>query len=1337
MMRDGVADLDEEALKLETKLVMLPNIFLDLILLFLVSEEGVVATETGLRADEIDDDADLLDGGPSLSGRRSDPFMRLAEPFDVRPPSARFDPFEDLGMCSGSDLVFLDGESGPSCDTVVLDRFEVDGDAEWGSQFVVSGVSLTNRSRRVVHLERNLLRLELVLNNLQHRLQSLVVGQWHQQHLGWSHQWWQRKNASGRVLWSRPERVLKYRVENTANTERWLNHRRNVLSDVLCLGDLFDLEQLGWDLNFWNSGLWDLDGDLELLVKLLGQVLELALGSGEKPLLHLWSVFSELWTKPFLVDLALESLNHLWLGQSLSDTQLLLGSSRVHSQVVGRSVGTTNTLDPSIRGLQLCVPTVLGIMGHLVRHVLSESESVRVDTDLDQEQVDSGQKVSQGLVVHHSGTHSLANGDFGGLCRTLLLDLFWPESELDVLDGLEPGVALVERIHKVLDLGHQELSHTQKSRSWRNLVSERLSNGGRSKRHLLVVGVQQLGKVQKLALGGLWTQVTLQLARWTDGGLKHQVERHWLLQWLAGSRVANVVLDHDVTEFRARITIDLGQNRLVLLHNRVLELDRLDLLDLLLSLLFLVVLLNFLDLLTTGLLISLESGLQHLLDQMVRSEDLACFQVSAHPVSKLVHMTRGLEHLVRRQHRAVHLQHVLLQNEVLSPNINNVGLQCTSRWTIVVKSRNTSVNLKSRGVEKSALQNRFQLLSIKLAAHFQNLQSFAWSYYFFRIVSSVLGARNSAKYEFSTSKMLRSRRTEFLIRGVSITPLVCSRILLVSIFVDIASKSSVNKRSLDPWVNDSREVDLVRLARIDIDRLFQIDQGLHSRRVHRRHLREIEVEQLQKRSGLWNVFFGGLSHLVEPIDLQWSWVVERLFCLDESRSRHTLHLVQHQVDLSRRVRVHKRLSRTENNHSWWRRSNIHLFIDKLGVHTRAAVWVVVLQWNPSVVCSVNGSGDNSLGSLLVGNVVGAVFRVGEHRVHHLDNTHSSQERSVWLTQLPQQGSGRGTGNKVDSVLDRRKHSDDDTDDEDGKVQRLHFPQVPGDLVRGKQVANSVHNNGRQSGFRNVVESIGETVNGEQHTSSGENTSKRSLDTTLGLQSSSTERSGGWVGVEERSNKVGDTNGNQLLVRVNLVVVDSSKRLGDRDVFQHQNDGCSRKVGSDVAGQTGWSAHDTNVFQSRRNISVDTEGVLGLVVSNDEVTDQGTEDDDDGGSQLFQVEEDLLSWITSVQTRSGELPGLIVTHQGWDLSNKDVESGTGHEGKHGRQGKKLDDESESQKTDTEGNRTTQQCHHGGDLWGRVLISVLVLHTSNKSSDFQTHNSNRSDRNVLGRGKEGVE
>lgn len=49
--------------------------------------------------------------------------------------------------------------------------------------------------------------------------------------------------------------------------------------------------------------------------------------------------------------------------------------------------------------MDLGVPTVAGVVSHFIRHVLSKSELLFLDTALGQEEVNSGNEVAQGLVV--------------------------------------------------------------------------------------------------------------------------------------------------------------------------------------------------------------------------------------------------------------------------------------------------------------------------------------------------------------------------------------------------------------------------------------------------------------------------------------------------------------------------------------------------------------------------------------------------------------------------------------------------------------------------------------------------------------------------------------------------------------------------------------------------------------------------------------------------------------------------------------------------------------------------------------------------------------------------
>jgi hypothetical protein len=216
----------------------------------------------------------------------------------------------------------------------------------------------------------------------------------------------------------------------------------------------------------------------------------------------------------------------------------------VDREVVGRSVGASDTLDPAVGGQDLSVPAVGGVVGHLVRHVLTESETSRVDADGGEEEVDSGDEVAEGLVVDDLLQQSVGPKEYMRRCFSsrspsgstldgrwqrgrashllnglpdahlrqfrlpLDLDVLVEQHELDVLDLVEPGVALVLRVDKVLDLGHGELSDSKETLLGRDLVSEGATDLGGRKGDSAVVEVEETGKVDKVALGGFGSEVT-------------------------------------------------------------------------------------------------------------------------------------------------------------------------------------------------------------------------------------------------------------------------------------------------------------------------------------------------------------------------------------------------------------------------------------------------------------------------------------------------------------------------------------------------------------------------------------------------------------------------------------------------------------------------------------------------------------------------------------------------------------------------------------------------------------------------------------------------------------
>ena len=206
----------------------------------------------------------------------------------------------------------------------------------------------------------------------------------------------------------------------------------------------------------------DVDGKGASLIVRLLQANQSVLIQSSQVLFNSLGIFLETRAKDFLVDLELELLFDQGLRKTLTDNQLFASLVRVNSQIVGRAIGTANALLPAVRGVNLGIPAVAGVMGHLVGHVLTETNAVGVDTDLGQEHVDADQEVAQSLVVDNLLLHSLANSDVQKVSLARELDRGRQDVELVVGDLAEARVVLLGGVDIVLNLGHGELSIKQK-----------------------------------------------------------------------------------------------------------------------------------------------------------------------------------------------------------------------------------------------------------------------------------------------------------------------------------------------------------------------------------------------------------------------------------------------------------------------------------------------------------------------------------------------------------------------------------------------------------------------------------------------------------------------------------------------------------------------------------------------------------------------------------------------------------------------------------------------------------------------------------------------------------
>ena len=89
------------------------------------------------------------------------------------------------------------------------------------------------------------------------------------------------------------------------------------------------------------------------------------------------------------------------------------------------------------------------------------------------------------------------------------------------------------------------------------------------------------------------------------------------------------------------------------------------------------------------------------------------------------------------------------------------------------------------------------------------------------------------------------------------------------------------------------------------------------------------------------------------------------------------------------------------------------------------------------------------------------------------------------------------------------------------------------------------------------ESVRQAVESDNNTDGGEDASDRGPDTRLGFECRTREGTGCRVGTEARSNGVGDTDGDKLLVGVNLIIVDAPERWWIENGTNQRNPGLRR------------------------------------------------------------------------------------------------------------------------------------------------------------------------------------
>lgn len=176
-------------------------------------------------------------------------------------------------------------------------------------------------------------------------------------------------------------------------------------------------------------------------------------------------------------------------------------------EVVVTTVSVSDALDPSVGGLDLSVPTVAGVMSHLVLSVLSESDVVWVNSDLDQELVGSVEEVSHGLIADQVLLDGFSEFSVNSLSDVVQLVVSAPEWKFLIGDLSEFAVVGLLGVEEILDLSHIELSNSEEFSLWGDLVSESESDlcgsEWQSSSNLLL----ELIEVDEHTLGRFWSQI--------------------------------------------------------------------------------------------------------------------------------------------------------------------------------------------------------------------------------------------------------------------------------------------------------------------------------------------------------------------------------------------------------------------------------------------------------------------------------------------------------------------------------------------------------------------------------------------------------------------------------------------------------------------------------------------------------------------------------------------------------------------------------------------------------------------------------------------------------------
>ena len=547
----------------------------------------------------------------------------------------------------------------------------VDGDGERHAELVRARVSLPHGDRGGVQLGGDAVRAELARDDVGELVHARVVEQREDRALDGRDDGREPEHRLLLVVLSHVEGVLEHAVHDAPDPERGLDHGGREVAPRDLLGFHGDLHHAGQNLHLAGGGgerRFTVGGDFRVQRECI-----LRAQRGER-VGHRLDVLLERLAHVFFVGLHHEHLFRPGLGEALVCGELRAALGAVRLEVKRAAVGEADALYPPVRALDLGVPAVLRVVRHLVLQVLPEPQARGIDADLEQKQLRARDEVPQRLVGDDALGDGVARRHRERPLHRRQLRVAREQRELHVLDLPEARVLLVVGVHEMLNLRLRELAHAEQTLARRDLVAEGLADLRRRKGELAAVVVQQVAKVDEDALRGFRAHEPSLLAGRADLRGEHQVERVGRGEVVLGLRRLEPKRDDGGAHLLRRELLEAREH--------VLELPA---------------------------ALGREHGVRHdalevLLHQMVRAEAVLGDDVVDHEVREAVDVARRLQHHLGGHRRALHLQHLLVENEVLAPERLQVGLHRAPGRAVVVEPGDAAVNLERGDVEQPLLQ---------------------------------------------------------------------------------------------------------------------------------------------------------------------------------------------------------------------------------------------------------------------------------------------------------------------------------------------------------------------------------------------------------------------------------------------------------------------------------------------------------------------------------------------------------------------------------------------------------------------------------------------------------